>query len=270
MPHTVIKRGYADFGEGQIHFRMMDGPGRPLVMLHQTASSSASFEAMMRRMAGMRPMLALDTPGFGCSFDPPVAPTLADYSAWLLQAIYALDIDVFDLLGHHTGAAIALQMAADAPRRIASLSLFGAVCLTPEERADYSVRYARSFTPDSSGDYLGDIWRSLRGIGATLDTATMHREMVDALRACVTRADASRAVWASDHIALYGQSNCPLMLATAADDVMAHCLDRIVALRPDAITYPVAGGNFSPDADPEGCCRAVGDFLARRDSGSKV
>jgi pimeloyl-ACP methyl ester carboxylesterase len=267
MSNRAIRRGYADFGEGQIHYRMMDGPGRPLVMLHQTASSSACFEAMMRRMAGTRPMLALDTPGFGGSFDPPFAPQLEHYAGWLLHAIYALDIGAFDLLGHHTGAAIALQMAAEAPRRVASLLLIGAPCLTPEERADYATRYTFNLPPDESGNYLGDIWRSLRGIGATLETSVMHREMVDALRASTTRADASRAVWAGDHVALYGLSSCPLLLATSPGDVMAHCIDRIVALRPDAVICKVGGGNFAPDVDPDGCCQAVSDFLARLGAG---
>src|SRR5512144_2358268 len=104
----MILKGYANIGAGQVHYRRQHGPGRPVVCLHQTASSGAMWVKVMERMSGERPFVALDTPGFGGSFDPPVLPpSIGAYAEWLLEAIDALGIGQFHVLCHHTGACIA-------------------------------------------------------------------------------------------------------------------------------------------------------------------
>ena len=65
----MLRKGYVDTSEGQIHFRVEDqGVGPTVFFFHQTASSGSMFEAMMARLAGRYRMYALDTPGFGYSF----------------------------------------------------------------------------------------------------------------------------------------------------------------------------------------------------------
>ncbi len=66
----IINKAYVDISAGQIHYRVVTGSGIPLLFLHRTPASSATFEQMMIGMAGDRPIYALDTPGFGGSFDP--------------------------------------------------------------------------------------------------------------------------------------------------------------------------------------------------------
>ena len=63
----IIRKAYADTPAGQVHYRHAPGAsGRaPLVFLHRTPASSATFEAMMRAISGDRPVYAFDTPGFG-------------------------------------------------------------------------------------------------------------------------------------------------------------------------------------------------------------
>ena len=65
----VHARGYADTSLGQIHY-VEAGEGPPIVLLHQTASSSVMYARAMPLLAANYRAIAIDTPGFGMS-DPP-------------------------------------------------------------------------------------------------------------------------------------------------------------------------------------------------------
>ena len=63
-------RRYADLPEGrQIHYRQAEGEGagRPLVLLHDEMGSSALLVPLTARLAGSRPLIAIDLPGHGDS-----------------------------------------------------------------------------------------------------------------------------------------------------------------------------------------------------------
>ena len=87
-----IVKGYVQTDLGQIHYRKKEGEGLPIVCFHQTASSSAMFEAFMAEFAGSNPIIALDTPGFGGSYDPIDEPTMDQYADQMVDAMRALDI----------------------------------------------------------------------------------------------------------------------------------------------------------------------------------
>src|SRR6185312_10755882 len=95
---AVIRYGYADTPQGQIHYRER-GEGKPLVLLHQTASSGVMWERAMRLWPEGRRLVAMDTPGFGNSFRPEAKPDgLAWYAARLADLLDALGLDRADLL----------------------------------------------------------------------------------------------------------------------------------------------------------------------------
>ena len=106
----MIRKGYVDTSGGQCHYRYIEGRGTPIVFLHQTPSSSLMFEKLMHLLEGMN-AVAIDTPGFGQSFNPIDKPMIKDYSAWLVEAINSLEINHYHLFGHHTGASIAMQIS---------------------------------------------------------------------------------------------------------------------------------------------------------------
>lgn len=258
---TRILRGYVNIPEGQVHTRSMEGTGVPIVMLHQTASSGAMFEAMMRRMAGMAPMIALDTPGFGNSFEPDHAPSIADYAGWVCETLDCLGITQFHLLGHHTGGCIAVAIAAVRPDRVASLAVIGPVYLDHAAREEFRQHYCRPFVPAWDRAYLAETWDYIERLGSSADIGLHHREFTDMLRAWKARADAYRAVWDNDQIALYAAVRCPLLLMAAPDDVLAPCLQAALSALPEARTAKISGANFEPDLDPDGCADAMRVFL---------
>lgn len=263
LKSNEIRKGYADCSDGQIHYRFQAGEeGKtPIVCLHQTASSSAMYEKVFPRLSGLGPLIALDTPGFGGSFDPQDTPSIRQYADWLLEACDNLGIDEFHVLGHHTGACLLAEMAAAHPERIKSAMMIGPVPLTPEESESWRGHFRKPLSPDSNGAYLKQTWDSLVE-GANHDIELHHREVLDTLRAYTGRFKTYSAVWDQDFTALYKKISCPILLMCAEDDVLWPYFERAQTMRPDAIAATIRGANFEPDLDPDGVSDNVRKFLA--------
>jgi pimeloyl-ACP methyl ester carboxylesterase len=266
-PVPPIRRAYVDLAEGQMHLRQRAGQGTPIIFLHQTASSSAMWESVMRAWPLAHPLHAIDTPGFGGSFDPDGAPDIARYAGWILEAMDGLGLDRAHLVGHHTGAAIALQLAATQADRVASAALIGPAILSPEERAAFARKLGRPFPPVRSGAYLLQNWEYLRMGGADRDVALLHREMQDMLRAWAARPHAYGAVWAMDSGPLYRALACPTTAISARDDLLFPYLERLKAIRPDIVCVTLEeGGNFEPDLATDALVEALVGHVERAEA----
>ena len=263
----MLRKGYVDTSEGQIHFRVEDQGGGPTVFFfHQTASSGSMFEAMMARLAGRYRMYALDTPGFGYSFGTDRIPGIGFYADVLTEAVSALHPGPgkVHLCGHHTGGCIAVDMAVRTmPARTQTLTLMGAVLATAEERENYRKTFDAPFRPEPSGAYLQVAHDYLAGLGANTTTELHHRELVDHLRGWKATPQAFNAVWDQDFEALYARVACPILNICAPDDVVWPFHQRAVAARPDAEEAVVGGMDFECDRDPDGCVAALDGFLAK-------
>lgn len=259
----MILKGYANIAAGQIHYRRLHGPGAPVVCLHQTASSSAMWIKVMERLAGRRCFIAIDTPGFGGSFDPPQRPpSMRIYAEWIREALDALGVGQFHLLGHHTGACIAVELAAHHAERVLSVAMIGPVPLTQAERDEFRKHYSTPFSPTADGSHLRTTWDYLAGLGADRDLALHHRELLDTVRAYVGRYMAYSNVWDQDWTALFRRITCPLQILCATDDVLYPYFERAREMRPDAAAIVLQGANFEPDLDPDGVAAAYDGFLA--------
>ena len=257
-----IRKGYVDTAEGQVHYRSTQGAGPPVVFLHQTASSSAMWNGMMTTMEGRR-CIALDTPGFGGSYDPEEVPDIGYYAQVMTEALDALGVRQFHLCGHHTGSCIAVEMGAELSARVLSLAMFGPVQLTQEERDSFRSHFSTPFAPTADGSYLQQTWDYLAGLGADKALDLHHREVVDTLRAWHGRVQAYSAVWEQDFPALLDRVECPLLFLCARDDVLWPYFERAAQACPDALLQVVQGANFEPDLDAASSARAYEAFLAQ-------
>jgi pimeloyl-ACP methyl ester carboxylesterase len=149
------ERRYVDTADGQVHYREL-GSGAPLLLLHQTASSSVMWERAMGCLAEGRRLIAMDTPGFGGS-DPPAAQPadgLAYYAGRVAGFLDALGLDRADVAGHHTGAMIAAELAAAHPERVGRLVMIGCVVIASAEERDERIAQIDRWRADSRGDYV--------------------------------------------------------------------------------------------------------------------
>lgn len=263
----VLKHYVAIDDHRQVHYHHQDGAEGPVVFLHQTASSGRMFLKTFGCLGDAWECFAFDTPGFGGSFDPPAdsRPSLSQYADWLYAAIGKAGIARCHLVGHHTGACIAVDLAARYPSLVKTLSMVGPVLLTPEERTEFSRHFGAPFTPTVSGSYLLENWEYLRALGGDRDVALLHREMFDMLRAWQGRVQAYAAVWDHDFTNCFQRVQCPIMVMAAPDDVLFPYLGRAAAARPDVTVLDIAGANFEPDLDSETFSAGLAAFFARHD-----
>lgn len=126
-PANGLARRYVPSPFGQTHVTQ-GGSARdrrtPLVLLHLLPFSGVWWRPLQLAMPDRR-TYAVDLPGCGGSDAPPAAPPLKTYSDAVLTALDGLGLRRVDLMGYHTGAAVAADIAARRPDRVRRLVLAG-------------------------------------------------------------------------------------------------------------------------------------------------
>jgi pimeloyl-ACP methyl ester carboxylesterase len=107
---------------------------RAIVLLHQTPRSFKEYLGVLPILGERWTTVAFDTPGFGASDLPPDEESIEAYAAGILIGLKALALEQVLLVGHHTGALVAIEVAVSAPELLCGLVLSSAPLKTPEER----------------------------------------------------------------------------------------------------------------------------------------
>lgn len=256
-----IRKTYVDTPAGQVHCHIVDGVQPAILFLHQTATSAASYRPLLAALDLPNQLVAIDTPGFGESYDPEGWPTLEAYAAQIVATADALGINAFHLFGHHTGATLSIEIGARWPARVLSLMLAGPVFMTPEEQAAFEAEYRVPIALQRDGSHLLTNWNYASGYNPDCDLELLHGEVIAMLRAWRGRPQAYSAVAHHDSAAAMRAVTAPVLLLTSPDDFFHYGFDRAVALAPNATIVTTGGGNFQPGADAPGVARAIEAFL---------
>lgn len=281
-----IQKAYTTTPYGQLHYRHVQSSTSShlpvLVFLHKSASSSASMVKLMSHFSSLGySCYAPDMPGFGSSFDPSPS-AIEDITQQGIQWYCALYADVFrqlgiwdknigvHVLGHHSGAALAPQLAVMFPDIVRTLCLVGPTVVNDTERIAMRDKFLVPFnTPEPTGSHLMKTWEYLGRMGVTSagactspptscndqDLDLWQRELLDHVRAWKGRLQIYGAVWACDSEKLFKQVKCPVLALCAKDDVLYEHLDNVKKVREgdkSVVVGTVAGANFSIDRDVAG------------------
>lgn len=105
--------------------RPADDPATTVVFVHGNVSSAAFYQPTMLALPADVRALAIDLRGFGDSETKPVDATrgLRDFADDVRSVLDALELDTVHLVGWSMGGGVVLQVALDAPGRVASLTL---------------------------------------------------------------------------------------------------------------------------------------------------
>lgn len=160
-PGRAIARHHVMAGGRTVHYRRC-GTGPAVVLLHDSPRSSRLHIGTMTALADAFTVFALDTPGYGNS-EPLGAdnPTIADFAAALAQTLAALGLERAPLYATHTGAKIALALAARSGT-MPLLVLDGLSIPDALASEDFIAAYMRPFVPDARGAYLAAEWSRTR------------------------------------------------------------------------------------------------------------
>ncbi len=216
-----IQKHYLNSPAGQMHYRSVDGPGVPIVLLHRTPVCSSSFDRVLKILAGKRRVIALDTPGFGQSFHVSGNPSTEDYGRWLLAALDTLELEKFHLGAHHTGTHFAIEMAALAPDKIQTLMLSGVLYETPEKRKKMRKDIGQAPEIHKDGRHVQETWDLMKSLFLDYDPDLVQAETLGALASPTGRNQAFDAIFSQDLANVFKKVRCPVLVAQAADDPLS-------------------------------------------------
>ena len=266
MSNTKPKKAYTEGQFGQIHYCSL-GDGSPLVLMHQSPTSMIQFDKVWSLLAdrGFK-VIGIDLPGFGGSDGPEDVPNVGDYAHIVPAVLDALDIDKADILGHHTGAIVATEVALTHPDRIDRIILNGPLPLTEEERAFFKQHLAKEkeWSPREDGSHLTEQWQfRIAAQPGWSDLEAIHRHVVAGAAAWPNAWYPHDAVMAYDHGAAMARLAHPCLVFSNTGDSIHQIAERTRALRPDFDWAEMQGGTFDIiDEQPEAWVGIVATWLS--------
>lgn len=253
----TTRRTFCDTRMGQVHCVLAgDDPRPPLVLLHQTPRSIDEFADVVPLLARERRVVAIDTPGYGCSDPVPGQPTVPEYAAAILEALDALDVQRFVAVGHHTGEILAVELAAAAPERVERVALSGPIDLDAAGRAKL-LQFFRQWTIAPDGSHLLDKWRKFHEWLPRPDL--VQRVVLDLFRAGTASEQGHFATTAYAMEERLPLVRCPALLIYGTRDPFATpatAAQHRAAFRPVA-EVTIDAGVFAPTENPLAYADAV-------------
>ena len=229
-----VERAYAPCRYGQVHLRRVAGGNAnpPVLCFHQVPNSGQVFERFLERIGTDRLAIAFDTPGYGMSDPAPDPQTIEAYAGGLADAVGALGLAdrPVDLIGYHTGAAIAAALAAGGKVRVRRMVLVAVPVFSAPERASFGAQPPIPF--DEEGYWAREEWRrSWRWRGPGQSRESVLRTFAEKMRPGA-RERGARAIAAFDMAGALRASTTPLLLVRPKDDLW-EATGRAFDLRPD-------------------------------------
>ena len=105
-------RGYVPARWGQVHYSSVGSGDQTVALFHETPLNMHAFRRLAPLLADRFRVVAFDTPGYGESDGPSEPTTMEEYAETLAEAIEKLGLTRLVPFGLHTGASLALQLAA--------------------------------------------------------------------------------------------------------------------------------------------------------------
>ncbi len=263
MSTHPIERAFQHTRSGVRHVASC-GTGFPVLLLHQTPRSWDEYRDVLPLLAGAGfRAIAMDTPGFGDS--PPLEgmPSIERWSESAFDLLDALALERAAVVGHHTGAVVAMEMAAARPSRMAALVLSACPFVDAARRAAHGKRVIDEVERRADGQHLAELWQRRMPFYPPGDIGLLERFVADALKAGDLAVEGHHVVGRYEMEARIGRVASPtLVLAPTADPHVFPVAARVAQAVAGARLLPIEGGMVPmPDQLPEAFARAVGDFL---------
>ncbi|NER19965.1 MAG: alpha/beta hydrolase [Symploca sp. SIO1B1] len=265
-----IKRAFLDTEDGQILYRI-GGEGESLLLLHMTPRSSDEFRELMPIFAQNRCAIAMDLMGLGDSDKPPRMYSIPDYAQTIIALLDELDINKTSLLGNHTGAYVAAEVAAAYPERIEKLILCNIDKFGEEEKTTLVNRVSEALQIKENSSDLVARW-SVRDsyVGSQ---ELNHRCFLDEMKCYGHPPYGTLAATAYTSIIQerLGLIKCPTLILSGTEDIKVlkqlslskpENRQMIAQAIPQAKMLEIEGGSFCMmNQMPEEISRVVVDFL---------
>jgi pimeloyl-ACP methyl ester carboxylesterase len=264
-----IERSFVSTELGRIHIAAA-GAGAPVLLLHQTPRSWDEFRDVLPLLGRHYRAIAMDTIGYGDS--DPLPPGQASIENWAKAAhslLVALGIPRAAVVGHHTGAAIAVEVAAAFPQTVAALVLSASPYVDAARRAVAQTEnkaVVDDVTPRMDGGHLAELWSMRQPFYPTDRIDLLERFVIDALKAGPRAAEGHRVVDRYEMETRLPLIQCAtLIIAPTADPhAYPHASNVANAIRGSNVVEITNGMVPLPDQLPRAFAAAVHRFLETR------
>jgi pimeloyl-ACP methyl ester carboxylesterase len=258
-----VKKAFLDTQDGQISY-LTAGRGKTLLLLHKTSLSSLEYETVLPILSAHHHVIAMDTPGYGHSDKPTRSFRIEDYAKSVVRFLEGLHVESVYLLGHLTGAAIAVEAAVLRPDLVKKLIL--ASCPYYESETLSLRKKAFHFGLEGiaeDGSHLTALWRRYREIMPNAKAENIQKTILGYLLAGPRAHDGHQAVFGYRIEERLPKVQCPaLLISGGCYDIFHERMETVKGLIPNCRTMTIQdGGDLIPLEKPEAFSRAVLKFL---------
>lgn len=208
----------------------------------------------------------MDTVGFGDSEPLPWgSDSIENWAAAAHELLTRLGCESAAVVGHHTGAAIAIEMAAMHPERVDALVLSAAPFVDAARRAaEPTRRIIDDVAVRPDGEHLVEMWANRQPFYPEGRRDLLERFIVDALKAGPRAAEGHRVVGRYIMERRLPFVHCPtLVIAPTADPHAYPHATKVAAAIDSAQMLEIEGGMVPlPDQMPEVFASAIDEFLS--------
>ena len=263
-----IRQGYVDLPEGQIHYRTA-GDGPPLLLLHIASFSSDQFLDVLPTLAGENWVIAMDRFGHGTSDPPPDEVSVQDLAATTVQFLDNLGVDRVSILGQHTGASEAVEVAIGHPHRVRKLVLASCPDWTDEDRAQWMGQMdLLKPEPKIDGSHMVELWRQRQEHASPATTPDiMNKVVLGALQNMSAVPPILKGVLGHHISQRLPLLKVPTLFMAGEHDYMRPHMERHRSLLPQGTAGETAviqgAGDFAALERPEEFARIVMEYLAK-------
>ncbi|MEJ1168075.1 alpha/beta fold hydrolase [Variovorax sp. CCNWLW235] len=261
----TIRRAFADLSVGQVHYAACGDADAPAVLLlHQSPRSWAEYRAVLPLIGARYRAIAMDTAGFGDSADGGMPASIEQWARVACELLDALGIAHADVVGHHTGGVVAIELAAAFPDHVRGLVLSS----TPF--TDEAFRRARAQRPpidevaaSEDGSHLAELWQKRQGFYPPDRPDLLEAFVLDALKVGHRVEEGHRAVASYRMEDRIGRvTHAALIIRATHDPFAAPHAAELQHHLPQARIVDVEGGMVPlPDQMPEAFALTVLDFF---------
>lgn len=141
-----------------MHVRTVGQGGVPLLLLHMSPLSGRMWEPVVPRLSRDRLLIIPDRIGFGDSDRLSAPLVFPEYALATVDALDALGLEQVDVLGIHTGACEAIELASAHPHRIRRIATVSLPAFNASERREFKATYVAMPEPEEDGSHLQRYW----------------------------------------------------------------------------------------------------------------
>jgi pimeloyl-ACP methyl ester carboxylesterase len=258
-----VIRSFVAVPAGTIHVAQA-GEGRPVLLLHQTPRSWDEYRDVLPILGERFHAIAMDTIGFGDSSKPSEPDTIERWAEVAVSLLDALEIDRASVVGHHTGAVIATELAAGHPSRVDRLVLSAPAFVDDEHRRLYGEKPpVDEVERKLDGSHLVELW-GMRAPFYPPSIDLLERFVIDALKAGDRAGGGHTVVARYDMEPRLPLIDAPTLIIRPSEDPFARPeVDKLAPNLPGARVVDLEGGMIpAPDPLPEAFAALVAAFLA--------